>query len=130
MDFTPETQTLERAIEFLRLFLKSPIERLSKEETKDVFSTLSMVVDDIYYVDDLMPLEEFAEKFENRKDKEAFLHVLELLDIAFALLDEILGPEPEDPMDEAGHEVPESDLDPDDPFAPLLRNYKPNRHAS
>lgn len=127
MDFTPETNTLERAIEFLRLFLKSPIEQLDKKEMKDVFSTLSMIVDDIYYIDDLMPLEEFADKFDKKKDKEAFLHVLDLLDIAFSLLDEILGPEPEDPENPV---TDDGGIDPDDPYAAIMRNYKPNRHAS
>ena len=133
MDFSKETKTLRRAIEFLELFMKAPLDKLSKREVKKVVTTLTAIVDDIYYIDDLMPLEEFAEKFDKRKDREAFLNVLDLLDEAFGLLDRILGPDqmPEDifeayPEDDSGAD----EHKPADLYAELIKNMKPGRHAS
>jgi len=144
MDFTPETRSLENAISYIKEVLRMHLEKLSKQQTRTVFDKLTQVIDDVYYIDDLMPLEEFAEKFTDRKDRDAFFHVLDLLEEAFNLLDELLGPAEEwEESDETVEEVIEHRLeshgaaadedskeDDDDPWAQLLRNIKPNRHAS
>jgi len=143
MDFSPETRSLDNAISYLKEVLRMPLEKLNKQQTRSVFAKLTEVIDDIYYIDDLMPLEEFAEKFTDRKDREAFFHVLDLLEEAFNLLDELLGPaeeweESEETVEEVlehrleSHGKPEEGkpADEDDPWAQLLRNIKPNRHAS
>lgn len=132
MDFSKETKTLQKAIDFLNLLLDAPLDKLSKKEVKSVIATLTQYVDDIYYIDDLMPLEEFADKFDKRKDREAFLNVLDLLDEAFGLLDRILGPEdePEDlPGSDDEGQVPD-DGGAGDLYAELIKNMKPGRHAS
>lgn len=133
MDFSKETKTLQKAIDFLQLLMKAPLDKLSKREVKSVMATLTQCVDDIYYIDDLMPLEEFADKFDKRKDREAFLNVLDLLDEAFALLDEILGPEqePEELFGPLEDEEPKSEESKAaDLYAELIKNMKPGRHAS
>lgn len=136
MDFSEETRTLQRAIEFLNVFMNAPLDKLSKREVRGVVSRLTETVEDIYYIDDLMPLEEFADKFDDRRDREAFLNVLDLLDEAFELLDRILGPdqEPEDlfGLDAAADDDgPKSEEDKAaDLYAELIKNMKPGRHAS
>lgn len=132
MDFSKETKTLQKAIDFLNLLLDAPLDKLSKKEVKSVVATLTQYVDDIYYIDDLMPLEEFAEKFDKRKDREAFLNVLDLLDEAFGLLDQILGPEeePEDLLGTEGEEQKSEEGGVGDLYAELIKNMKPGRHAS
>ena len=95
MDFTPEINALERAVDYLREVLAMPLEKLTKRQSRKVFSKMTEHIDDIYYIDDLMPLEEFADKFTDPADRKAFFRVLDLLDEAFSLLDEILGPEEE-----------------------------------
>ena len=95
MDFTPEINALERAVDYLREVLAMPLEKLTKRQSRKVFSKMTEHIDDIYYIDDLMPLEEFADKFTDPADRKAFFRVLDLLDEAFSMLDEILGPEEE-----------------------------------
>lgn len=114
-----------------------PLDKLDKKQTKELYNQLTAVIDDIYYIDDLMPLEEFAEKFTSRQDRNAFFHVLDLLEESFNLLDELLGPEEDwDNMDEEAMAERQSsrptseELPEDDPFAHLLKSIKPNRHAS
>ena len=92
MDFTPEINALERAVDYMKEVLAMPLEKLGKRQTKKVFSRLTEHIDDVYYIDDLMPLEEFADKFTDPADRKAFFRVLDLLDEAFGMLDEILGP--------------------------------------
>lgn len=128
MDFSKETALLSKAIDFIQIVMDAPLDKLSKKEFKHVMSTLAQCVDDIYYIDDLMPLEEFADKFDKRKDREAFLHVLDLLDEAFSLLDELLGPEVGE-MEAADEIVPDEDSG-GDLYAELIRNMKPGRHTS
>lgn len=134
MDFSPETTTLERANAFLKEVLRMPLDRLNKKQTKELYNQLTAVIDDIYYIDDLMPLEEFAEKFTDKKDRENFFHVLDLLEESFRLLDELLGPEEDwENIDEES--IPQSTrpadaIGSDDPLSQLLKSIKPNRHAS
>lgn len=136
MDFSKEIKTLQKAIDFLHLLLDSPLEKLSQKEIGKLATKLTKYVDDIYYIDDLMPLEEFAEKFDKRKDREAFFEVLDLLDEAFGLLDQIAGPEEEVqdglPVDDekADAAVDEAVGGIDDLYAELIKNMKPGRHAS
>ena len=63
MDFTPEILSLENAVSYLKEVLRMPLEKLDKKQTRRVFDKLTRVIDDVYYIDDLMPLEEFADKF-------------------------------------------------------------------
>ena len=132
MDFSDETRTLQRAIEFLNAFMNAPLDKLSKREVRGVVSKLTETVEDIYYIDDLMPLEEFADKFDNRRDREAFLNVLDLLDEAFELLDRILGPEQEtEDLFGPEDEEPKSEEDKAaDLYTELIKNMKPGIHAS
>lgn len=152
MDFTPEILSLENAVSYLKEVLRMPLEKLDKKQTRRVFDKLTRVIDDVYYIDDLMPLEEFADKFTDRKDRDAFFRVLDLLEESFSLLDELLGPAEEwEDSEETVEEVVEHRLeakgrkvtaaddgtdeggeedDGEDPWAKLLRNIKPNRHAS
>ena len=61
---------------------------------------------------DLMPLEEFADKFTDRKDRDAFFRVLDLLEESFSLLDELLGPAEEwEDSEETVEEVVEHRLE-------------------
>ena len=127
---------MQKAIDFLHLLLDSPLEKLSQKEIGKLATKLAKCVDDIYYIDDLMPLEEFVEKFDKRKDREAFFEVLDLLDEAFGLLDQISGPEEEVqdglPVEDekADAAVDEAVGGIDDLYAELIKNMKPGRHAS
>lgn len=133
MDFSPEKKKLQKAINFMNLLLDAPLNKLTPEEVEKLSDTLSAYVKEIGYIDELYPLAEFAEKFERRSDREAFLEVLDLLEEADALLSQIARVDNDDDMlsdDYDDEDDPEAGKDPEALFAELIKNMKPGRHAS
>ena len=125
IDFSSETFILENSIRDMREILKLNFASLTRKQLRPIIDRLVQIEDDVYYIDDLMPLREFGIKFTEPGDKAAFEHVLDLLEEAFGLLDEILGP-PEEAEDEAPLEG-ESE---GNPLDALLKGVKPGRHVS
>lgn len=135
MDFKPEIKALQEAIAYLEKCRDLSLETLSPRQIKKMAHKLAEHVDNIYYIDDLMPLEEFVEKFTDRADREAFLMVMDLLEEALTLVEEVLGPfdeeEEEDiPAPEEPAPEQEEDEEDGDPLSRLVFNRKPNRHLS
>lgn len=134
MDFKPEIKALREAIAYLEKCRDLQLETLSPRQIKKMAVKLAEHMDNIYYIDDLMPLEEFVEKFTDKADRDAFLMVMDLLEEALTLVEEVLGPfddeEPEaDPEPE--ETAPEQDEPEEgDPLSRLVFNRKPNRHLS
>lgn len=131
MDFKPEIKALQDAIAYLEKCRDLPLETLSERQIKKMARKLAEHVDNIYYIDDLMPLEEFVEKFTDKADRDAFLSVMDLLEEALTLVEEILGPfedqeEENDEDRQAGEEAPDGG----DPLSRLVFNRKPDRHLS